>query len=144
MNAAPSIAARILSAIESEPDGLNTSQIYERVDEAENITLVSVTCRDLWQAGKVERDTSGGRIVYRARQRDLLGIPPADSAQVELEQTLDGPAPAVTAPNQAAAHAAIGLDKQLKLRVLDKLIALFADDIANVLRGVRKDVEATH
>lgn len=141
MNAAPSIAARILSAIESEPDGLNTSQIYERVDEAENITLVSVTCRDLWQAGKVERDTSGGRIVYRARQRDLLGIPPADSAQDELEQTLDMPAPQ---PSTPSAPVADGSTRQLKLRVLDKLIALFADDIANVLRAVRKDVEATH
>lgn len=139
MTAVPSIAARVLAAIESAPGGLNTSQIYAMVDEAENVTLVSVTCRDLWNAGKVERDSTGGRIVYRARQRDLLGMAPADDDRSELEHVLDAPA-ASTSPAPPAAPT--GAHKQLKLRVLDKLIALFAPDIADVLRDVRKDVEA--
>ena len=73
----PSVAAQILTVIEASPVPLSTAQIYAVVEDATNITHVCVTCRDLYIAGKVDRFDQGGRHMYRARQPDLLGTPPA-------------------------------------------------------------------
>lgn len=145
----PSIAARILKVIETSPSPIDTSRIYDQVDEAENITIVSVTCRDLMLAGKVHRVQRAGRWHYAALQPDLLGATQATAAAEDLEQVVAAPtAPAAPRKRTRAqricgrrADTTASADNKLKLRTLDKLIALFADDIADVLRAIRKDVE---
>lgn len=141
----PSVAARILSVIERAAAPINTSEIYAQVEEAENITLVSVTCRDLLGSKKVERIALNGRWHYQARQRDLLGPAPEAAAAEELQHIVD--APRAPPARREAARRSCGrradgtTDKTLKLRTLDRLIEIVADGIADVLRAVRKDVE---
>lgn len=140
----PSIAARILTVIASASAPLNTTEIYALVDEAENQTLVSVTCRDLMNAGKVQRKQVDGRWKYFPRQLDLLADAPIPAEAEELARSIESPA----AANKSRTHPMCGrrgdagANQALKLRTLDKLIALLADDIAEVLRAVRKDVES--
>jgi len=138
----PSVAAQILTMIEAASAPVTTSQIYAAVEEATNLTHVSVSCRDLFIAGKVDRFQKMGRWYYRARQPDLLGGPPANDAAADLARTLDEPAskPIPPKPRDTARRAA-PIDKTLKLRTLDKLIPLVAEDIGAVLAAVRMDVE---
>jgi hypothetical protein len=144
----PSVAAQVLQVIEASSAPLDTSQIYAVVEDATNMTHISVTCRDLYLAGKIDRFERGGRHVYRARQPDLLGAPPVDDEAAELARTLDTPpANASPTPQKRARHARERgiptIDKTLKLRTIDKLIALVAEDIGAVLAAVRQDVERT-
>lgn len=142
MHRDPSVASRCLDVIEQFGGWIDTSAIYEQVAEAENITIVSVSCRDLVGAGKVVRRKFDGRWKYHAKQPDLLGNSPEVA---ELEQTLSAPVASVPA-HKSAAHrlggqAARHVPKQLKLRTLDRLAEIVAEDIAHVLRAVRGDIE---
>lgn len=139
----PSVAARILAVIETAVAPINTSAIYDLVEEAENITLVSVTCRDLMAAHKVDRVSLNGRWHYIPLQRDLLGPSPDAAAAEELQRVMDTPSPPVRreAARRSCGRRADNADKALKLRTLDRLIEIVADGIADVLRDVRKDVE---
>lgn len=141
----PSIAARVLDVIAHAPDWINTSDIYAAVDEAENITIVSVSCRDLVAAGKAERRQISGRWCYRSLQMPLLQSRPSPAA--ELAHTLDH-APLEPTRHTAAGHAlraiASSIPLHLKLATLDRLAAIVADDISEVLRAIRADIEATN
>lgn len=141
----PSVAARVLALIETSPVPLKTSDIYREVEEASNITHVSVTCNDLLEAGKVSRFQKDGRWHYVPVQRDLLGATVETESAEELARTLDAPpiTPQATATprKKSGQPTERGIDRTLKLRTIDRLIPLLSDDIGAVLLAVRQDVE---
>ena len=139
----PSVAARVLDVIAHASSWINTSEIYEQIEEAENITIVSVSCRDHVDAGRVERRQIAGRWCYRPLQRSLFE--PVPTPADELDRTLSMPLtePTHKPPHRSARTATAGVSMQLKLRTLDRLAEIVAEDIAAVLRAIRSDIEPT-
>lgn len=129
---AGSTASRVLDVIAAQSAWINTSEISAQLRELEP-QQVSSACYDLLLAKKVVRDKVNNRYVYKAYQGEMF----AGAAVPDVRK----PASKQVARRMSGRQsAAAGVSTTLKLRTLDRLIALLADDVAAVLKAVRNDV----
>ncbi len=136
-----SLASRVLELICANDGWLNSTEIKQQLGDVDPIAKVSMACHDLWQAKKVNRARLGGRLCYCVRQLELfpaaaedLRVPKRTPATKQKARHLNNQ----TASLRRAQPHPISVSQ--KLRALDLLIGVVANDLAQGLRVIRKDV----
>jgi hypothetical protein len=136
-----SLASRVLEVICASDGWINSTEIKQKLADVDETYKVSMACHDLWQAKKVNRVHLEGRLQYCARQLEIF-----PSAAEDLRKPSSTPATKQKARHiggRTATPRGAGkrpITTAQKLRTLDLVIGVVADDIARVLRVIRKEL----